>query len=73
MVAFAPDGKTLAAGDRDGDIYLWNLATRTATAVKGPVTDWGGLAFSPDGTTLSAYGFLDSKIYLYRIEYAASA
>ncbi len=71
-VAFSPNGKTLAAGDGNGNIYLWDLATRQAKAIPCPVTDWGGLVFSPDGETLAAFGFYDTKIYLYSIKYSTS-
>jgi hypothetical protein len=54
-VAFAPDGKTLAAGDRDGQVKLWNPATGQEKVVflpgAGPVLR---VAFARDGTALSA-------------------
>jgi WD40 repeat protein len=49
--AFSPSGMTLAVADSNGNIYLWDLATRRVTttvpASAGPV------AFSPDGTMLA--------------------
>ncbi len=67
MVAFAPDGKTLAASQPDGWVRLWNLkgsnpAERASFPAQGgtsannllPVT--GPLAFSPDGCTLYSGG-----------------
>ena len=53
-VAFSPGGQTLAAGDDNGDIGLWDTATgkRTASLTEGsPVYS---VAFSPDGQTLAA-------------------
>jgi WD40 repeat protein len=48
-VAYSPDGTTLAASDGDGDIYVWNTATRK-------LADWvaggGAIAYSPNGQTL---------------------
>jgi Tol biopolymer transport system component len=56
-VAFAPDGKTLAAGCWDGTVRLWDLATgkelRPFTGHEGWVKS---VAFSPDGQTLASGG-----------------
>jgi RNA polymerase sigma factor (sigma-70 family) len=52
-VAFSPDGKTLAAGMRDGAIRLWDVATGREVGFlreKGFVR----VAFSPDGQTLAS-------------------
>jgi hypothetical protein len=55
--AFAPDGLTLAAGDLDGKLYLWERDTGQA------VRTWQGhkfavyaLAFAADGRTLVSAG-----------------
>ncbi len=52
-IAFSPDGRTLAAGSRNGPIYLWEVCTGHARAVltghRAMVTS---LDFSPDGARL---------------------
>jgi Tol biopolymer transport system component len=55
-VAFSPDGKTLAVGDDDGDVYLWDVATARLTATLPDPASGGvnGVAFTPDGQTLAA-------------------
>jgi sugar lactone lactonase YvrE len=69
-LAFSPDGKTLAVADADGKIYLWDLATSRQQYIATQVTHWGGLAFSPDGKTLAAFGYQDTRIYLYGLDQA---
>jgi WD40 repeat protein len=57
-VALAPDGKRLACGTGDGEIYLWEVATgKQLFRVQQKSRDrvWS-LAFSPDGTTLASAG-----------------
>jgi serine/threonine-protein kinase len=55
-VAFSPDGKTLAVGDRNGKIYLWDAASGHAVVtLTDPVSKGvNSVAFSPDGATLAA-------------------
>ncbi len=54
-VAFSPDGRTLLAGYEDGQVRLWDLATKKIAWSKdvehGPVT---AVAFSPDGKLFAA-------------------
>lgn len=54
-VAFSPDGKLLAAGNRYGTVRIWDVASKkelkTLTGHMGEV--WS-IAFSPDGKTLAA-------------------
>jgi WD40 repeat protein len=61
-LAFAPDGKTLAAGgglrDRPGEIKLWDLATGAERAsLSGHQNFVSALAFAPDGCTLATTSF----------------
>jgi WD40 repeat protein len=55
-VAFSPDGRTLAVSDFNGDIYLWNLATRRVAGTVpagGHCTQTCLIALSSDGTMLA--------------------
>jgi WD40 repeat protein len=71
-VSFSPDGKMLAANDRDGLVSLWRLPRGPRTKIvsaPGSVTPTGGansdaVAFSPRGTML-AMGGSDGQAYLF--------
>jgi hypothetical protein len=67
-VAFSPDGKTLATGDWNGNIYLWDVSAGTRTgALPDPDVNGDGVysvAFSPDGKTL-ATGDANGSAYLW--------
>jgi RNA polymerase sigma factor (sigma-70 family) len=53
--AFSPDGKTLAVGNVEGSIDLWDLTTRKHSMnLKTPKETISALAFTPDGKTLVA-------------------
>ena len=58
LVAFSPDGRTLASGDDAGHIQLWNVADPARpTALGSPLSiadSVSSVAFSPDGHTLAA-------------------
>ena len=55
-VAFSPDDRTLAEGNRDGTVQLWNTVSRTliASLPAGSGNHVISVAFSPDGRTLAA-------------------
>lgn len=56
-LAFSPDGKTVAIGDSDGEVSLWDLQTGTRTAAWRVASRAGWvieLVFSPNGRFLAA-------------------
>jgi WD40 repeat protein len=58
-LAFSPNGKTVAAGDRYGTVTLWEAATlRQVVTLKPSVANWTSscLSYSPDGTRLAVAG-----------------
>ncbi|TVT23541.1 hypothetical protein FNH05_32995 [Amycolatopsis rhizosphaerae] len=54
-VAFSPDGHTLATGDDDGVVNLWNIADgkRICKPLTGHLDRITRVAFSPDGRSLA--------------------
>jgi serine/threonine protein kinase/Tol biopolymer transport system component len=54
-LAFSPDGQTLAAGDGNGNTYLWNTATNkvTGTLADPNNSNVDAIAFTPDGQQLA--------------------
>jgi WD40 repeat protein len=64
-VAFHPDGTRLAAGGRDGAVWLWDLARGEAVVrLPGHKSYVWSLAFSPDGATLAS-GSGDNTVRLW--------
>ncbi|MEU4540791.1 serine/threonine-protein kinase [Streptosporangium sp. NPDC023825] len=58
VVAFSPDGGTLAGGDGDGAVILWDTRTRRPAGdpMKGHTRAVEAMAFSPDGGLLASGG-----------------
>ena len=68
-VAFSPDGTTLAAGMGNSIVTLWDVATKTNTAILVAGVGTGAaeaVAFSSDGTTLAA-GWGDGTVTLWKV------
>ena len=66
-LAVSPDGRTLAAGNMDGTISLWDSAAGQVVATLAAGKDIiVGLAFSADGTVLASAG-ADSQIQVWDV------
>jgi WD40 repeat protein len=58
-VAFAPDGKRLACGGEDGQVYLWEfgwLRNAQTVAIPGHAGGVTAVAFAPGGPLLASTG-----------------
>ncbi len=54
-VAFSPNGKLLAAGNRYGSVRIWDVASKKEVkTITGHMGEVWSIAFSPDGKTLAA-------------------
>ncbi|NTU79630.1 MAG: hypothetical protein HGA45_09535, partial [Chloroflexales bacterium] len=58
MIAFSPDGSTLATATSDAQIILWSASTggQLSTLLGHMGGEVTGLVFSPDGRTLASAG-----------------
>ena len=73
VVAYSPDGETVASGNRDGIIWLWRLADGELLAsferpeAGSPTDRWmKALVFSPDGA-LMASAHWDGRIHVWQV------
>jgi WD40 repeat protein/transcriptional regulator with XRE-family HTH domain len=67
-VAFSPDGETIALGDSNGTIYLWNISTTQLLGTFAGHKGWvWSVAFSPDGTLLAS-GSTDGCVRVWDVE-----
>ena len=64
-IAFSPDGKTLASGNVNGDITLWNISTRIPEGLQPPNQSYPviDIAISPDGKSLGVSGGGDTFLW----------
>jgi len=67
-VAFSPDGQTLASGDSNGTIQLWDAATGQPMGkpLNGNAGEVNSVAFSPNGQTLAS-GSDDHAVQLWDV------
>jgi WD40 repeat protein len=67
-VAFSPDGKTLASGNLDNVVTLWDVASHQAIGqpFKGHSNYINTIAFSPDGKTIAS-GSDDNTVILWDV------
>ena len=68
-VAFSPDGKIVAIGNSDGNIYLSDLNTEKLKFIlTGHSEDVQRVVFSPDGRTLASSSYLDETVRIWNVD-----
>ena len=74
-VAFSVDGKILASGSEDGNLYLWDveIGEKLKDLTEGTENIFS-VVFSPDGKTLASisggsdiYGYNSGTIFLWNV------
>lgn len=67
-IDLSPDGETIAVGDANGNIYLWNISTtQLLNTFSGHVGFVWSVAFSPDSKTLASSS-TDSSVRLWDVQ-----
>ena len=67
-VAFSPDRATLASGNEDGTIHLWDTTTgQRLKNLPGHTDHVNSVVFSPDGRTLASDGSWDETVRLWDV------
>jgi WD40 repeat protein len=65
-LAIAPDGRTIATGNEDGTVRLWDVASgRQRRVLRGHDELVRCVAFAPDGLALASGGWQDGKVNLW--------
>jgi WD40 repeat protein len=67
-IGFSHDGKVLAAGTDDGELQLWDVASRKL--LRSLNIGWGNVSnpvFSPDGTVVAAGTYADGALSLIEV------
>jgi len=66
-VAFAPDGKSIAAASAVGTVVVWDVATaKERETLKGHDAQINTLAYAPDGSILASGG-ADKVVRLWEV------